>query len=490
MAAIKLTYKSLHGLLTSHASSCRLLLMTPMTIIRANTPRLLRLATLALLGCGQAQTPGTPATSEDVVQWIRATAAQLTTTDPAAPLDDLAPLEKVVGSAAVVGLGEATHGSSELWTERHRVVRFLAERMGFTGLAMEMPALVGERLDTYVGGGGGELQAILAQSWPFNGPEIVAMFEWIKSYNADPSHPAKVRVTGMDVPWVAASVFDDVVRLVAVHAPAEVDTIRRAYAPVRKASLDTNYSAGGTSAAYASLSPATKGDFRSRAEAVEQIVMRLPSSPSLDSARAGARLISQVTRLWHLFETDPAGAFRDHERSMAANVLAFRSQVGRTAVWGHDGHVATWTMIPKLYADSMMGTYLRAELGTEYLSVGTSFGRGAYNAFGLHNPGTVRADSIKAATSSGIITITIDRPAPGSINAVLDEVDGLGYILDLRTAPPPVRAWLEQPRPFQMGFGSAVNDSAWLAQNTLSVDGLTRWFDVVIHLREVSAGRK
>jgi erythromycin esterase len=369
------------------------------------------------------------------------------------------------------------------------VVRFLVERLGFTGLALEMPALVGERLDAYVNGGGGELQVILAQSAPFNGPEMVAMFEWIKSYNADPSHSTKVRLTGIDVPWVAPAVFDDVVRLVATQTPAVRDSVRRAYAPVRKASLDTSYTAGGASAQYMALSPAIKGDLRARAEAVEQILAGLPSSPGVDSALVGARLISQVARLWHLLDTDPAAGVRDHERSMAANVVQFKHRVGKAAAWAHDGHVARWTMIPKVYPDSMMGTYLGAELAASYLSVGTTFGRGAYNALVRNNAGTVSRDSLQSVVSSEIVAIRVERPAPGSVNVVLDDVEGLGYLLDLRTAPANVRAWLEQPRPFQMGFASAVNDSAWLAENTLPSGNLLSWFDVVIHLREVSAGR-
>ena len=37
-----------------------------------------------------------------------------TTTNPTASLNDLKPLKDMVGSASIVGLGEATHGAHEV----------------------------------------------------------------------------------------------------------------------------------------------------------------------------------------------------------------------------------------------------------------------------------------------------------------------------------------------------------------------------------------
>ncbi len=51
--------------------------------------------------------------SSAVTAWIRQHATPLATTDPTAPLTDLAPLPQVVGDAQVVGLGESTHGAHE-----------------------------------------------------------------------------------------------------------------------------------------------------------------------------------------------------------------------------------------------------------------------------------------------------------------------------------------------------------------------------------------
>jgi erythromycin esterase-like protein len=94
--------------------------------------RLSILATLLLTATGWAQQP--ERIDKQVVEWINTNAYPLATTDPDAAIDDLAPLEAIVGPAKVVGLGEATHGSHELWTVRNRIVRYLVERTGVHGL--------------------------------------------------------------------------------------------------------------------------------------------------------------------------------------------------------------------------------------------------------------------------------------------------------------------------------------------------------------------
>ena len=83
----------------------------------------LRLLTIAaatavwLAGTGPVQAaPPTPR----VANWIRHNANQLTTTDPTAPLDDLAPLRRMIGDARIVGLGESTHGAHEEFTLKLR----------------------------------------------------------------------------------------------------------------------------------------------------------------------------------------------------------------------------------------------------------------------------------------------------------------------------------------------------------------------------------
>src|SRR3954453_4330111 len=86
----------------------------------------------------------------------------LETIDPAAPFDDLEPLAERLATARVIAIGENAHLVSEFYLLRHRLQRFLAERLGFTGYAMETGFSEGLAVDAWVRGAGaaGDLRAL------------------------------------------------------------------------------------------------------------------------------------------------------------------------------------------------------------------------------------------------------------------------------------------------------------------------------------------
>jgi erythromycin esterase-like protein len=88
--------------------------------------------------------------------WLRGAAVPFDRVDPTDNMDDLEPLRKIVGDARVVSLGEATHGTREFFQMKHRVLRFLVERMGFTAFAIEATWPEANRLDRYVRTGEGD----------------------------------------------------------------------------------------------------------------------------------------------------------------------------------------------------------------------------------------------------------------------------------------------------------------------------------------------
>lgn len=83
----------------------------------------------------------------------------------AEPLRDLRPLEKAVGSATIVGVGEATHGSSEFFTTKHRLFRYLVEHQGFTTYALEANWSAGLRLNDHVLYGKGDPRTIMREEF-------------------------------------------------------------------------------------------------------------------------------------------------------------------------------------------------------------------------------------------------------------------------------------------------------------------------------------
>ncbi len=118
--------------------------------------------------------------------WVRQHAARLATTDPSQPLDDLAPLTAMVGSAHVVGLGEDTHGTHEFFTLKHRMVKHLVTKMGFNLFAIEATSLEADDVNRYVLGGPGDPKALLSRLyfWTWRTQEVLDLIEWMRAYNA------------------------------------------------------------------------------------------------------------------------------------------------------------------------------------------------------------------------------------------------------------------------------------------------------------------
>ena len=142
--------------------------------------------------------------SKAVADWIREHAIGLASPDPVQAPDDLGPLAAMVGSAKVVAVGEACHGTREFTQLAHRLIAFLIERMGFTAIGLEANPADTVALNDYIQQGAGDLDQAELELGFWTGPtrEVRDLAVWLRQYNANPAHPAKVSVFGMD-PLVA-----------------------------------------------------------------------------------------------------------------------------------------------------------------------------------------------------------------------------------------------------------------------------------------------
>jgi erythromycin esterase len=78
---------------------------------------------------------GEPA--EKQLDWVRNMAIPLKGSTPGQGYEDLRPLKHLVRNARIVALGEGTHGTSEFFRMKHRILEFLANEMGFTIFSIE-----------------------------------------------------------------------------------------------------------------------------------------------------------------------------------------------------------------------------------------------------------------------------------------------------------------------------------------------------------------
>src|SRR3712207_4175934 len=120
---------------------------------------------------------------------------------------DLDPLLERIGDARFVLLGEASHGTSEYYTWRHRISERLVREKGFSFVAVEGDWPDCYRVNRYVKGwrdSGGSAEEVLHAfdrwpTWMWANREVAALAEWMREWNEDRPEEGRVGFYGLDV---------------------------------------------------------------------------------------------------------------------------------------------------------------------------------------------------------------------------------------------------------------------------------------------------
>ena len=131
-------------------------------------------------------------------EWIRREAIPFSP-DSAASLN--ATVDKVVGSldqtVELLGFGEAMHGAEDILTLRNLFFERLAQAHGYSAIAIESGFPEGHAIDAYAAGGPGSYESAARDGWPLAANR--ELIEWMRHYNADPTHRVKLRFYGFDI---------------------------------------------------------------------------------------------------------------------------------------------------------------------------------------------------------------------------------------------------------------------------------------------------
>jgi erythromycin esterase len=342
--------------------------------------------------------------------------------------DDLAGLDRVIGDARIVALGEASHGTAEFFQMKHRLLEYLVERKGFTVFAIEGNWPEAQLADRFVKTGESDAAAALAAMyfWTWQTEEVAALLNWMRHYNTTPGERPVLSFTGFDMqfPQVAAK---RVIELLDRAGSAEQDAVRALYDAVEKLER------GGSeipAAEYARLADGA-GKAIDLIEARRQTLERALSAEEYRELRQAARVVLQALQM--------RADMLERDRAMAENVrwLAEEAFPGQKIVlWAHNGHVGT-----KIGgSEKTLGDHLRERYSNQMIVMGFSTDHGSVRAWpvkeGRFQPGPAAFFPLAPASSV-------------SVEAVFAETGVPRFILDLRDLPTDsaVGAWLAKPRP-------------------------------------------
>lgn len=194
------------------------------------------LGVLLLDGFAQtaASPPGLVSTGESAfTDWARHSAVPLKTILPDDDFSDMKRVGNIVGNARIVGLGEATRGTSEFFQMKDRMVRYLATQKGFTIFAIEANMPEAYHLDDYVLNGTGDARTLLRGMyfWTWNTQEVLDMILWMRQYNQ--SGKGRIEFTGFDMQTPTLS-LENVRQFVEKYDPEYLPTLAANYKEVEK----------------------------------------------------------------------------------------------------------------------------------------------------------------------------------------------------------------------------------------------------------------
>ncbi|MGI4875844.1 MAG: erythromycin esterase family protein [Janthinobacterium lividum] len=352
---------------------------------------------------------------------------------------DLAPLAAVVAPARVVGLGECTHGTHEVFQLKHRLLEYLVTQQGFTTFALEVDYGYAEILNEYIQTGVGDSltvhKAVGFGIWDTT--EFWDMVEWMRAYNQQ--HAAKIRYVGIDM----QNPEPNLLRL-AHFATQRADTLLQR----QLQRLRTSYSAPDPGSADAKQRLVRLSD---------ELVQHLQAVAAPAAMQQHGQVLRQRAEL----------SIETRDQDMATNVawLLKQEPAAKIVLWAHNTHIRRDEDHPQL------GRFLSKQLGPAYVAVGFATGHGTARVF---NPdGSARA-------------FVLVPPAPNAFEAWLDQATPPNYFLNLRSAAA-TSQWLTKRQKFRFigatGPPGGANSQFWWHAP------LSKAFDALFYLHETSASQ-
>ncbi|MDR3682206.1 MAG: erythromycin esterase family protein [Geothrix sp.] len=437
------------------------------------------LAGLYSLGCGGGGNSGPAApvpTQAVAVTWLKQTATPFTSVEPSSSETDLAFVDGLVGNATIIGLGEATHGSSEFQKMKHRLFEYLVEHKGVTAFGLEAQMGRCLAIDQFVQTGQGDATQILENQgfWVWSTQEMLDLVNWMRAYNSDPSHTQKLHFFGFDMQDGGTEMDQVISYLQPIDAQAATN-LTALYAPFRP------YTWAGGMADYQAASRTLRSQCHAN---IQQAYQWMVTNQAAYSAATGAesyalalQMAKVVVQNEAMQSDDPSGLGRSNVRdqSMAGNVDWYLEEMGpgaKVVLSAHNGHVnkkgptSQWTA---------MGDWLSQNHGAAYFSLGFAFDSGSFNAVWENADGTYGQLQSNTATPAGSGSYEDTIAQTGLNLAVLD----LRH-LDLTQLGP---AWFNQPHDLRE-IGAVWNATPGYCVNNSS---LPSRFDALVFLNKVTA---
>jgi erythromycin esterase-like protein len=304
---------------------------------------------------------------------------------------DLAPLLDRIGSARVVLLGEASHGTSEFYRMRSRITRELIERAGFTMVAVEADWPDARWVDAYVRHAterpSKEQPFKRFPRWMWRNREVAEFVEWLRHHNGTvPNRDARVAFCGLDLYSLYSSI-ESVLHYLDRTDPAAARLARERYGCLTPwAGEPAAYGRAAITEAYRSCESQVVRTLQDLLDRRLDYAGRGDGDHFLDAVQ-NARLVAnaeQYYRVMYYGSTESWNLRDQHMFDTLETALGAQGPDSRAVVWEHNSHVgdATATEMGRV-GQINVGYLCRDAFGKDAYLVGFGTDHGAVAA--AHN---------------------------------------------------------------------------------------------------------
>lgn len=256
-------------------------------------------------------------------------------------------------------------------------------------------------VNAYVLTGKGDARKALSglYFWTWNTEEVLELIEWMRRYNADPSHRRKLKFYGIDMQFapraakVVRSYLQHVDPVLAKRSESVLALLIDPFAEPDYDMLDDE---------RRRAAKMTVDDMVRVLDANRHEYEKKSGAAAFALARQHAAVLRQ-----NLQSREPDGDWRIRDSAMADNVrwiLDHEGDDAKVVVWGHNVHVAD--------VDGMMGKHLRETYRARLHSIGFAFNEGMFQAHDAPGPAAKGVQVFTApAAPAGTFEWMATRPA-------------------------------------------------------------------------------
>jgi erythromycin esterase len=334
------------------------------------------------------------------IKWLKEHVIPFKTVEAENGFEDLEPIKQVIGNARIVALGENTHGSSEIFKTKHRLVEFLSSKMDFTIFSIEANMPEAYRLNDYVLYGEGDSRKLLSGMyfWTWDTQEVLDMIEWMRKFNTE--NKGLIQFTGFDMQFYHGALEN-------LLSYAEKND------PQIKIHVDS----------LSTLLKKTKINYSNRNQNKEavipiqhicnQVISYLYQNTKQNETESKWALQNAI--IIHQFLKQNGSENFDYtyrDKCMAENIgwILDNNPDSKIILWAHNGHISKHS--------GAMGKFLSDKYEEDYLAIGF-----------LHNSGKYTAVDTKKGLNNENILIESE---PGSFEYNFSKIDTPIFLLDFR----------------------------------------------------------